>query len=555
MTSDTALGLRDEATVTGPDLTQRLCELFATALEVDGVTADTDFFVAGGHSLSALDLAVAVEVAFGVRVRVRDIFDAATPALLAAQLAELVPSADEPASVPSVPSAPSAPSDPRQQAATALPGTEVAEATRWLWLERQRGEGDSGAYTVPCLLDGEGAVDVGRLTAAWAVLARRHPALRTVFVEAQGEPRALLTDDLPPLEVVDLRGDEDPGGTRFDSLVDERLAVPFDPSTGPLTRTTLFLRAGARWSLLLLADHLVCDGRSLEILATQLVAAYADPAAAAPPEDRPAHRPAGHEAALGHWRDVLLPPPAPLPLPVSGPRTGRAGSATAIVVREIGPDVQRRLTLLGRRHHAGSFVPLAAAVARTLAGITGGTDICLGTPVDRRARLGANDAVGFHVATVPLRLEVRDGATADELVRQAARRTVDAVDHSEVPFDTLVAARAPPRSPGRPPFFDVWVALYPRIDTGPCAPDGIALRGGPIPQRVGMFELSFQFVEHADGMRLWLQYDTERYAADTAERIARRLEDEVARLLRDPAEPGPEAAPEHRAFGGFRFDA
>lgn len=135
---------------------------------------------------------------------------------------------------------------------------------------------------------------------------RRHPALRTVFVEAQGEPRALVTADLPPLEVIDLRGD-DPAGTRFDSLVDERLAVPFDPSAGPLTRTTLFLRADARWSLLLLADHLVCDGRSLEVLATQLVAAYADPAAVGPPEDRPAHRPTDQEAALDHWRGVLLP--------------------------------------------------------------------------------------------------------------------------------------------------------------------------------------------------------------------------------------------------------
>ncbi|MEU9234321.1 condensation domain-containing protein [Streptomyces subrutilus] len=546
MTSDTAL--RHGATLAGPELTQRLCELFATALELDEVTPDTDFFVAGGHSLSALDLAVAVEVAFGVRVRVRDVFDAATPALLAARLAELAPGGGESAD----------PAAPRPRPAAGLPGTGVAEATRWLWLERQRGEADSGAYTVPCLLEGEGAVDPGRLGAALAGLARRHPALRTVFAEAQGEPRALLTDGVPPLEVVDLRGDE-AGGTRFDSLVDERLTVPFDPSTGPLVRATLFLRAGARWSLLLLADHLVCDGRSLEILATQLVAAYADPAAARPAEDRPAaRRPAGQEAALDHWRRVLLPPPAPLPLPVSGPRTGRAGSATGMAVREIGPDRVRRLTDLGRRHHAGAFVPLAAAVARTLAGITGSTDICLGTPVDRRARLGANDAVGFHVATVPLRLEVREGASADDLVGQVARRTVDAVDHSEVAFDTLVAALAPSRLPGRPPFFDVWVALYPRIDTGPCAPDGIALRGGPIPQRVGMFELSFQFVEHADGMRLWLQYDTARYAADTAERIAGRLGDELARLLRDPAEPAEPAAgeaPARRAFGGFRFDA
>lgn len=554
MTSDTALGHRDETTAAGPDLARRLCELFATALEVEEVAEDTDFFVAGGHSLSALDLAVAVEGAFGVRVRVRDVFDAATPALLAARLAELLPGAVETAGPPAGP--PPGPPAPRRRAAD-LPGAEVSEATRWLWLERQRAEGDFGAYTVPCLLDGEGAVDADRLAAAWAHLARRHPALRTVFVEAQGEPRAVVTDDVPPLEVVDLRGQDPagPGSDAIDALVDERLAVPFDPSTGPLTRTTLFLRPDGRWSLLLLADHLVCDGRSLEILATRLVAAYGDPAAVEPPEDRPPHPSTGHAAALDHWRGLLLPPPAPLPLPVRGPRRGRAGRTTALAVREIGPAEVRRLTRLGRRHHAGAFVPLAAAVARTLAGVTGSTDICLGTPVDRRARLGANDAVGFHVATVPLRLEVREGIAADDLVEQVAQRTVDAVDHSDVPFDTLVAALAPPRIPGRPPFFDVWVALYPRIDTGPCPPDGIALRGGPIPQRAGMFELSFQFVEHADGLRLWLQYDTERYAADTAERMARRLGEELARLLRDPAEPEPETAPAHRAFGGFRFDA
>jgi acyl carrier protein len=523
------------------DPTQRLCELFATALELDDVTADTDFFLAGGHSLSALALAVAVEEAFGVRVRVRDVFDAASPELLAARLAGLAPGTAEPAVPP-------------QRPAAALPGTEVAEATRWLWLERQRGDVGLMAYTVPCLLDGEGAVDVDRLTAALSVLARRHPALRTVFVEAQGEPRAVVTDGIPPLETVDLTGDE-AGDAGLGALVDERLTVPFDPSTGPLARTTLFLRPGGRWSLLLLADHLVCDGRSLEILARQLVAAYADPAAAEPPTEPAAHRSPDPAASLDHWRRVLLPPPAPLPLPVRGPRTERAGSTTGTAVREIGPDVLRQLTHLGRRHHAGPFVPLAAAVSRTLAGITGSTDICLGTPVDRRARLGAHEAVGFHIATVPLRLEVREDMSADDLVHQVAQRTVDAVDHSEVAFDTLVAALAPPRAPGRMPFFDVWVALYPHIETGPRPPDGIALRGGPVPLRVGMFELSFQFVEHPDGMRLLLQYDTARYAADTAERMVQRLADEVARLLRDPAVPGPEAAPATRSFGGFRFDA
>ncbi|MFF0162523.1 condensation domain-containing protein [Streptomyces sp. NPDC005263] len=540
------------------DPTRRLCTLFAEALELDHVTPDTDFFLAGGHSLSALALAVSAEESFGVRVRVRDVFEAGTPELLAARLAELSPDAAGTSAPVQRPAA--APRD-APTPDSSLPGTPVADGTRWLWLERQRGEGDFGAYTVPCLLHGEGLVDPDRLAAALATLARRHPALRTRFVEARGEPRAVLTDDEPPLEVVDL-GARQLSEARFDALVDDRIAVGFDPATGPLIRATLFLRTGERWLLLLLADHLVCDGRSLEILARQLVTAYADPSSSgvlrrgdAVPQGPSAVRPRDPEVALAHWQGVLLPPPAPLPLPVRGPRVEPAGATTAIAAREIGPDILRRLTHLGRQHHAGPFAPLTAAVARTLADITGSTDICLGTPVDRRALLGAEDAVGFHVATVPLRLDVRDGMSADDLVRHVAQRTMDAVDHSEVAFDTLVAALDPPRSPGRPPFFDVWVALYPHIDTGPRPPDGITLSGGPTPLRVGMFELSFQFVEHADGMRLVLQYDTLRYAPDTAERMVQRLVDEVARLLRDPAEPVLEAEPTQQTFSGFQFDA
>ncbi|CAL9575297.1 Linear gramicidin synthase subunit D [Streptomyces sp. enrichment culture] len=507
-----------------PERLAALCALFAEHLELDSVPPDADFFLAGGHSLSALALAMSVELALGVPVSVRDLVECATPALLAERLSER-----------------RTPPRPRRLARGAL-GNEA----RSLWLERQRGQIPATAYSVPCLFEVRGELDVERLRAAVRAVQRRHPVLRTVFAERRGAPHAVTTPHVAPLTVIEDVPD-------LTAAVRAEIDRPFDLARGPLFRATL-LRGGARPSLLLVADHLVCDGTSLRVLAHDLVAAHHAP-------QRPVEvieparlvRDEGQiEEALGHWRRVLSPPPEPLALPVSRPRRGPVGMRTDSVTHEIPRPTVDRLRSLARELRAGLFVPAAAAVAHTLAEFTGARDVCLGTAVDRRARLGLADAVGFHVVTVPLRVTVEPGAGWRPLLTEVAAATVDAVDHSSASFDEIVADLDPPRRPWRPPFFDVFAAVYPHIDTGP-APDGIRLSGGPVPLRQGIAELSFQFVEHAQGLRLVLQHDTSRYDRDTADRMAHRVVDTAERLAHPGAGSGPDTA--HAVFGGFRFGA
>ncbi|WP_062215847.1 condensation domain-containing protein [Streptomyces sp. NBRC 109706] len=509
-----------------PDRVASLCALFAAELRLDSVPPDADFFLAGGHSLSALALAMSVERALGVPVGVRDLVECPTPALLAGRLA-----------------ARSAPTRQRR-----VSRAELGNETRSLWLARQRGEIPATAYSVPCLLDVLGASDVDRLGAAVLAVQLRHPRLRTVFVERSGAPHAVTRPDPPPLTVVD----EVPDPA---AAVRAEIDRPFDLARGPLFRATLF-RHGERMSLLLLADHLVCDGTSLRVLASELAAAYRAPGAAAGVLAPAEHaRDEGELAdALRYWRRVLSPPPEPLALPVSRPRRGPVGARTGIVTEEIQRPTVERLRALARARRAGLFVPAATAVAGALARLTGARDICLGTAVDRRARLGLTDAVGFHVVTVPLRIAVDPDTGWHRLLAEVASATVDAVDHSAASFDEIVAAVEPPRRPWRTPLFDVFATVYPHIDTGE-AGDGIRLRGGPVPLRQGIVELSFQFVEHAHGLRLVLQHDTARYDRDTAERIARRVVDAADRIADSDPESEPAAAslPGPAVFDGFRF--
>lgn len=63
-----------------------LCELFGTVLGVPAVAPDDNFFEAGGHSLLAMRLVAAIESALGTRLPISALFDAPTPAALAARL-------------------------------------------------------------------------------------------------------------------------------------------------------------------------------------------------------------------------------------------------------------------------------------------------------------------------------------------------------------------------------------------------------------------------------------------------------------------------------------
>jgi amino acid adenylation domain-containing protein len=66
---------------------ERLCELFAEVLRLPVVGADDDFFALGGHSFVATGLINRVREIFGAELTVRSLFEAPTPALLAAEVA------------------------------------------------------------------------------------------------------------------------------------------------------------------------------------------------------------------------------------------------------------------------------------------------------------------------------------------------------------------------------------------------------------------------------------------------------------------------------------
>ncbi|HET6210701.1 MAG TPA: condensation domain-containing protein, partial [Jatrophihabitans sp.] len=206
---------------------------------------------------------------------------------------------------------------------------------RQLWFLDQLAPGNP-FYNNPAALGLHGELDRSALQRALTEVVRRHEALRTVFVDDDGEPRQHVRPaGEVPLPVTDLS--ELPAADRAERARAAGQAdaqAPFDLAAGPLLRAGLLRLAPDEHQLLLNVHHIVADGWSIGILVRELATLYACYRRGEPsPLPEPAvqyadyalwqrDRLSGEELRrqLDYWTDRLAGAPTLLALPTDRPR-------------------------------------------------------------------------------------------------------------------------------------------------------------------------------------------------------------------------------------------
>ncbi|QLE75209.1 amino acid adenylation domain-containing protein [Streptomyces rectiverticillatus] len=513
-----------------------VCGAFASVLGLPSVGADDDFFALGGHSLLATRLVGRIRTALQRHTTVRDLFEARTPAALTRRLDAT--GADRPG--------PAARTRPQE--------VPLSPAQARLWFLHQL-QGPSTAYTIPCSLRIDGALDPGALRAAFADVVARHEALRTVFPETDGRPRQkVLTPEEAdvPFEVREVAPE------RLEEAVAEAGARAFDLAAAPPVHATL-LTAGASTHVLCVAlHHIVGDEWSEGVLLRDLDAAYAarrrGTAPVRPPlpvqfadhtlwQQELLDDPAGAERLTAYWTERLAGLPDELALPADRPRPAEPSGRGGAVRLRLPGALHGALRDYAHRTGVTPFMVTQAAGALLLGALAGSTDVALGTPVAGRADEAVENVVGFFVNTLVLRhdLSAPEGAAAptfDQLVERARETVLGALAHQDLPFDRLVEIVSPERSLGRHPLFQVMVQ-HRKEAAGLDALLGARTELLPDPLHAARFDLAFTFVESADGAHtdLTVIHAADLYDRGTAELLADRLLHVLDQALAAPGRP------------------
>ncbi|MFC4126656.1 non-ribosomal peptide synthase/polyketide synthase [Nocardia rhizosphaerae] len=524
--------LREPATTTE----RIVAATFAAVLGVDRVGAGDDFFALGGNSLLATQVTARLGTALDAGVPVRELFETSTVEALARRLDALRGTGSR--------RGPVAGQRPQR-----IP---LSPAQQRMWF-LHRFDPDSTAYHIPVALRMRGELDITALRGALADLIARHETLRTTYPEFDGRATQLVgVPFVPELTVTDTTAAAVP------AAVAAVLAGGFDITTEVPVRAALLRVHASEHVLVLVVHHIAADGWSMGPLTRDLVAGYAARTAGAQP-----HLPAltvhyadyalwqaeglgsVDDAAaplarqLAYWTDRLAGLPDVLTLPADRRRPLIASNRGATVTTVLDAELHRRIEELALARRATPFMVLHAGLAVLLARLSAGSDIVVGTPVAGRGHRELDEIVGMFVNTVVLRARVDPATRFGDLLDAVRAGDLDAFEHADVPFETLVDALNPARSQGYSPLYQVSLALQNQRVSAFELP-GLTLSAVPMPDAPIEVDLDFTFVDRhaadgtADGMDLELRYATDLFDAGTVTDLAAMLERVLRAAVTEP---------------------
>lgn len=416
-----------------------------------------------------------------------------------------------------------------------------------MWLVEQLEPGTPVNNQSFCV-DARGPLDVAALEGSLQALVRRQELLRAAFVAKNGTLRTEVRENAHlPLRVVDLRGRcEDPEREVIEQTIVE-LAQPFDISSAPLVRTTLFRLTEERHALLLVFHHMVFDGWSAGVVGQEIAAHYdalthgRTPSLSELPVQfgdvarwqRQRFHAGDFEQELKFWREQLTPPPPPLPLPLDRPRPAGASVSRRAVRVRIPKELTEAVKALARRVGATPFSALLAAFKLLLARTTGERDISVGAPVANRELVETAGLVGplFNMLTV--RSSISEHEEFSALVSRVHRAVAAAYANQSVPIEIVAQELRANR-----PLYSVSFALqnfpFPRSIQGRVAFSPFALDSEALQFGGTNLDLALALIESGSSLSGYLEYNPEVFDRTT---VARFLERYVTLLERVVAHP------------------
>ncbi len=385
-------------------------------------------------------------------------------------------------------------------------------------------------------------LQVDALRKALAAVVARHESLRTYFNDDADLPVQIVQPEID-VDLVITRVDDEAQVRR---LAAEIARQPFDLSSAPLWRASLFEVAPDDHVLVFVVHHIVFDAWSVGVFTHELAVTYAAAKECRQPQLEPLPlqyvsyaewqrewlQGETFDKLVRHWRERLDGAPV-LDFPTDRPRPSSVTFDGAVQSRLLSTDICAAAGGLARRERVTPYTVYLAAFFTVLHHYTSQTDLIVGSPTMNRGHAEVQPVIGFFVNMLVLRADASGDPTFREFIQRVGSVVQDAFAQGDLPFDKLVEAVEPVRDPSRLPIFQM-VFTFQNAGDKPLQLSGLNVEPLSINGGTSRFDLSWTMTENPQGLAIHIEFNWRLFDPETIDRLISHYENVLRAVVHSP---------------------
>ncbi|MGQ0507504.1 MAG: amino acid adenylation domain-containing protein, partial [Myxococcaceae bacterium] len=359
----------------------------------------------------------------------------------------------------------------------------------------------------------------------------RHEALRST-VSADGLSLMIGAAEPVPMPLHDWSGRADQEAL-WNDLLRTEVETTFDLQKGPLFRAHLVKTDPSSHRFVFTAHHIVCDGWSAGVITRELGALYSAAKRNAVPDLPPAEQWSAYakeQAQVAaapersedekYWTKLFSDDIPVLELPVDRNRPPMKTYAARRVDVPLTGELIAALKKTGAKHRASLFSTLLGGFQALMMRLAGQEDVVVGIPSAGQAMGDHPHLVGHAVNTLPIRGRIAPTAPFAELLELIRVRMLEALEHQQLTYGTLLKSLPLPRDASRLPLVSVCFNVDRPVSAATLSNgyDGLTVRLTVNPRHFETFDIFINAVEEEGGLTLQCQYNTDLLDESTVRR-------------------------------------
>lgn len=408
------------------------------------------------------------------------------------------------------------------------------------------GDDANRAYNLSITLNISGPLNRISLEQSLQDIIDRHESLRSVFTRDASQI-CIYSKQLLDLQFEDLsQKDKNQKEDFITDFIKSDVNTVFDLHNGPLYKLSLFKLDDNNHTLIFTAHHIICDGWSMGIFLDELGKLYS-----ARIKNEPLELPQANsftQYALDQkkfslsreyqqieqfWENQFKDSVPILDLPTDFPRpairTNKSNRLDTILDEDLFNDIKT----FSNKQGLSLAITLRTVFEILIYKLSGQNDIVLGLPSAGQAITDNYHLMGHCINLLPIRCRLNEELTFTQYLKERKFATLDAYDHQQFTFGSLLKKLNMPRDPSRAPLVSVVFSLDQGLG-GMIHFEGLTCKVLSNKRDYENFELFINATIEEEDFKLEWTHNTQLFSPATIKQMMEQFESLLNTLIKDP---------------------